>query len=89
LEHFYCDKPTLDIVQHNAADVAIAQNNLRWYDFERYSNRQHTAMKLGGLIGTISYSGNIGQYMQLIQLGEYLHVGKNTTFGLGKYMIVE
>jgi len=69
--------------------VGIRHNHLRWYDWERYSNRQKTKMKLGGLIGRLVYSGPISSFRPLIDAGELLHVGKGTSFGLGKYVIAK
>ena len=73
----------------DAEDVEAITNNLHWIDWERYSNRQQTKMKLGGLIGEITYRGNFQKYLPLIRLGEHIHVGKATTFGLGKYKIIK
>ena len=46
-------------------------------------------MSLCGVIGTVSYEGDISEFMSLLKLGEYVHVGKGTSFGLGKYEILE
>ena len=46
-------------------------------------------MSLCGVIGTVSYEGDISDFMLLLRLGEYVHVGKGTSFGLGKYKILE
>ncbi len=45
-------------------------------------------MSLGGVTGTISYEGDLAEFRTLLKLGEYVHVGKGTSFGLGKYEIV-
>jgi len=58
---------------------------LSWLDWSRYSNRQHQKMKLGGLIGTITLAGNLSPFYPLLYLGQWLHIGKNTSFGLGRY----
>ena len=72
-----------------AAQVRVRQSRLRWWDFERYSNRQRCKMKLGGFVGEIEYEGEaIIEFLPLIAAGEILHVGSNTTFGLGLYEIV-
>jgi hypothetical protein len=72
-----------------AAQVRTRQSRLRWWDFERYSNRQRCKMKLGGFVGEIEYEGEaISEFLPLIAAGEILHVGSNTTFGLGLYDIV-
>ncbi len=70
-----------------AKKVTIKYNGLTWFDWERYSNRQKTRMKLGGLKGFISYCGPLKHFMPLVKAGEILHVGKGTSFGLGKYCI--
>jgi len=69
------------------ATIKIRENKLDWYDWERYSSRQNSRMKLGGLIGSITYEGEITEYLPLLKLGEYVHVGKAATFGLGKYRV--
>ena len=70
-----------------AKDVKVKKQALTWHDWERYSTRQDTRMKMGGFVGNISFEGNIEPFMQLIKAGEILHVGKGTSFGLGKYRI--
>jgi CRISPR-associated endoribonuclease Cas6 len=73
---------------NEAKEVQTRDSNLRWYDWERYSGRQQEKMKLGGIIGKIAYSGNLTVFFPYIQLGELIHVGKGTSFGLGKYEIL-
>jgi hypothetical protein len=72
-----------------AADVSISTFALRWFDWERYSNRQRTKMNLGGFTGEVEYTGKaIKEFLPLIAAGEMLHVGAGTSFGLGRYEIV-
>ncbi len=70
-----------------AENISIETDNLQWRDWERYSTRQAVRMKMGGLIGDIGYKGNIEPFMSILQAGEILHVGKGTSFGLGKYVL--
>jgi hypothetical protein len=70
-------------------DVRLLASKTRWLDWTRYSQRQQQHMQLGGIMGRVSFTGKTGQYMPLFRLGEYLHIGKGTTFGLGKYRIPE
>jgi CRISPR/Cas system endoribonuclease Cas6 (RAMP superfamily) len=53
-------------------------------DWERYSARQDVRMKLGGVVGGITYVGALTWFQPYLRLGEYLRVGKNTSFSLGK-----
>jgi hypothetical protein len=72
-----------------ASQVETGRSSLKWYDWERYSNRQQTKMNLGGFIGEIEYTGEvIEEYLLLIAAGEILHVGAGTGFGLGRYEVV-
>ncbi|MDI6697471.1 MAG: CRISPR system precrRNA processing endoribonuclease RAMP protein Cas6 [Candidatus Saccharicenans sp.] len=71
-----------------AKKVSIESNCLAWHDWERYSNRQKTKMKLGGLKGVITYTGPLENFWPLLKAGEILHVGKGTSFGLGKYLMI-
>lgn len=67
--------------------VEVRDWDLKWHDWSRYSTRQNTRMKLGGFVGGVTYEGDFERFMPFIALGEQIHVGKNTTFGLGKYRI--
>jgi hypothetical protein len=42
-----------------------------------------------GVLGSMAYCGNIGEYMPLIRAGETLHFGSYPNYGLGKYTIEE
>jgi len=42
---------------------------------------------LSGFVGTIIYEGDFEKFLPLLQLGEYLHVGKNAAFGNGWYRV--
>lgn len=71
-----------------ADDVKIKERNIKWYDWERYSSRQGTRMKLGGFLGNITFEGDLKKFIPFIKLGKYIHIGKQTSFGLGQYEIV-
>ncbi|MBK1632948.1 hypothetical protein CKO31_19775 [Thiohalocapsa halophila] len=63
-----------------------APSELRWHDWTRYSSRQQQHMKLGGLLGRFRVPADaLPDLWPLIWLGQYAHVGKNTSFGLGAY----
>ena len=67
-----------------AANVNVETQHLRWHDWERYSNRQQTRMTLGGVLGRVRYVGELGPFLPYLRLGELIHVGKNSAFGLGQ-----
>ncbi len=71
-----------------AHQIKIIAQKLQWYDWHRYSNRQQQRMPLGGLIGSFTVTGDLQPFWPLLRLGTYLHIGKNTSFGMGKYNII-
>ena len=91
LMYFHCDSE-LDLdfraLIDQSEEVQTHWDGTRWYDWERYSSRQHRHVKQGGLVGTVTYEGALQTFRPLLSLGEHLHVGKGTSFGLGKYRVV-
>jgi hypothetical protein len=55
--------------------VKINKNTLAWEDWQRFSLRKEQAMLMGGLKGSITYSGNLSEYLPLIEFCEKVHLG--------------
>ena len=70
-----------------ASSVSIARSETGWEDWSRFSGRQQQRVEMGGLVGHVSYRGDLGDYLPLLALGELVHVGKGTVFGNGQYRI--
>jgi hypothetical protein len=79
-------EPELDYRElvSRAEDIRIIDSDLSWFDWRRYSSRQDQAMLMGGMIGSMTYEGKMGEYMPLIEFCSKVHLGKQTSFGLGK-----
>lgn len=91
LSYFHCGselKIDFKGLIEQAKGIQIKRNNLSWFDWERYSNRQEAKMKMGGFVGSINFKGKFDDFIPFLVLGEYIHVGKGTSFGLGKYEIL-
>lgn len=65
----------------------IVKSDLKFVEMQRFSNRQKSRMKLGGLKGTIKISGLDKQSYVYLKIGEIIGAGKQTVFGLGSYEI--
>ncbi len=63
------------------------EGNWRYLDLTRYSNRQRTHMKLGGMMGEITLKNLDKRSSFYLQMGQMLGLGKQTVFGLGDYML--
>jgi hypothetical protein len=70
------------------AQTVESRMKLQWRDWTRWSNRQQQKMALGGVVGEWALRGDLAPFLPFLQLGQWLHVGKNATFGLGRYEII-
>jgi hypothetical protein len=63
------------------------QRRLQWRDWRRFSARQGREMTLGGLLGQWVIEGELDEVMPWLWLGQFVHAGKNATFGLGQMVL--
>lgn len=89
LAEFHADGPLMNDFSGLLANCADIRDDrkLVWLDWTRYSSRQQQKMSLGGVIGTWVLNGNLTTLAPFMRLGEWLHVGKEAAFGLGKYTL--
>lgn len=87
LEHYEEGEPDIDYsaLVKNAQNVKIIENNLKWFDWKRYSSRQNKKMLMGGITGSITYKGELEEYLPILEFCSRVHIGKQTVFGLGKF----
>ena len=88
LAEFHADRPALvadagTLVRH--ADTLAHRTALRWQDWSRYSSRQQQEMTLGGAVGEWTLQGELAALLPWLWLGQWTHVGKNATMGMGGY----
>jgi hypothetical protein len=88
IAHFHVPGAAIDWtfrpLLQKASLVRVVASRLRWRDWARYSNRQKTLMTLGGFVGEMEIEGDLAPFASLLRTAEILHVGKGTTFGLGR-----
>ncbi len=72
------------------AETISATHTLQWQDWTRYSNRQQQAITLGGITGSWQPDDFLPPaFAQLLYLAQWLHIGKETVFGLGRITLSE
>lgn len=69
------------------AEAIESEKRLHWRDWTRWSNRQQQKMALGGVTGEWTLHGGLAPFLPFLHLGQWLHAGKNATFGLGHYQL--
>lgn len=65
----------------------IVQQSVREVKVKRYSSRQDSKMCLKGIKGEILFEKLSEELLELYLVGELIHIGKNTSFGFGRYVM--
>lgn len=91
LQAFHTDQSLeLDFkaLSDQAREVQVLSRDLYWQDWTRYSSRQKTPVKMGGLMGRITLSGDtIRAFWPILYLGQFTHAGRGTSMGLGCFSL--
>ena len=90
LARFHCGAP-LDLdfrgLIERAQAVRLVSDDTRWTAWTRYSSRQDRRMEWTGLVGSATYEGDLAVFWPYLLFGQWTHVGKGATFGLGSYRV--
>lgn len=76
------------LLEH-AAGVRVIRADVRRVESKRWSNRQRRETPLAGLVGSLEVEGDLAPFGALLRAAEILHIGKGTTFGLGRIAVEE
>lgn len=91
ISYFHTDTPLetdFAALTAKARTVQFASQQLKWYDWTRYSSRQQTEMNMGGLIGNVQLDmQGLEDFWPYLWLGQWTHAGKGTSMGMGAYTI--
>ena len=88
LHQFYTDAPLqadFSALKYQAAHIRHKANV--WSGgWQRYSSRQQRELPVKGWLGDIFLQGeNLANFWPYLYLGQWLHTGKSTNMGLGRY----
>lgn len=67
--------------------VELADDRTRWVDVVSYSTRTRSRTPIGGLVGSVTLSGELAALRELLVWGSLIHVGKNAVKGDGWYFV--
>lgn len=82
--------PPLDFagLLSQAAAVRTVEDRCQWLDLESRSARQGRHLPIGGLVGAVTFEGDLTPFLPWLLWGELLGVGKDVTKGNGVIEIV-
>ncbi|HEY3230251.1 MAG TPA: CRISPR system precrRNA processing endoribonuclease RAMP protein Cas6, partial [Roseiflexaceae bacterium] len=70
-----------------AARVETVDDRTRWVDVVSYSARRNQRTPIGGLVGSVTFEGDMTMLRELLVWGSLVHVGRNAVKGAGWYQI--
>ena len=68
-------------------EIKTLDSNLGMMRLSGYSNLQEAPKRLDGFVGSMRFAGDLSPYWELLRIGEIVHVGTETTCGLGQYRL--
>ena len=86
----YSDTPlTFDLrtVMAQAEAVRVVRDEARWVELESYSTRLNRATPIGGLVGRVTFAGELEPFRHELLWGQFTHVGKDAVKGNGWYQL--
>ncbi|MBI3456665.1 MAG: CRISPR system precrRNA processing endoribonuclease RAMP protein Cas6 [Candidatus Rokubacteria bacterium] len=90
LARFHCGAPLEADFRgliEQAHGVRLAHDETAWTTWARYSARQDRRIEWAGLVGAATYAGDLAPFWPYLVFGQWVHVGKGATFGLGAYRL--
>lgn len=67
--------------------IATTHRELEMVRTWGFSNRQHADRPMGGFTGNMRFTGDFLPFAEVLGIGEIVHVGNQTAFGLGRYVL--
>lgn len=71
-----------------AEAVTAIESRTRWHERERFSTRTHRRHSIGGFEGAVTYQGEIGEFLPLLRLGQWIHVANMPSGETAGYVLM-
>lgn len=84
----------LQTLQNLAGDIeaqtTVVTASVAPFDLTRLSAKARATQPIGGLLGAFTYAGPaqaMAEFLPLFKLGEWIHIGRKTGLGLGRFTV--
>ncbi len=71
-------------LEARAARVKLLADHTRWVEISDYSARSGLEIRLGGKVGRLVYGRGAARFLDVLRVGEVLHIGKSVASGCGR-----
>lgn len=83
----WVDQEVVAKLQELSLEIKTVKESLKIEELDRYSNRLQEKMNFSGLLGEMEFAGDLTPFVPWLYVAEILHIGRNTTFGMGKVQV--
>ena len=80
----YVDFSEIQTLQYLSEMVKEVSSGVYLNSIDRYSTRRNMKMDLSGLMGAMTFEGELSVFTPWLNAASILHIGRNVTFGCGK-----
>src|SRR5207302_1105493 len=71
----------------HAEKIRMISAQTEWVERSRTSSKTKQRHELSGFVGEVAYEGSLNEFVPWLTLGEVIHVGKHTAWGMGQYQL--
>jgi hypothetical protein len=70
-----------------AETIQTVESRVAWTERERLSTRTGLRHSIGGFAGHVIYKGALSEFLPILRVGEWTHVGKHAVWGNGRFRL--
>lgn len=74
-----------EAILEEAKCIEVIEENWKFVNFKRYSFSYDRKLRLPSVIGYARFTGNLEPFTTFLEMGKFVHIGKNATHGFGNY----
>lgn len=84
----YIDQAKAEEAITFSKNIRELSSGLYLNEMHRYSNRKSESLDWSGMLGAITFAGELDPFTPWLKAARILHIGRNTTFGCGQLDVI-
>ena len=71
-----------------ANQIQVTSSGLYLKEMQRYSSRKNEKDDFSGILGSMTFEGDLSMFRPWLNAAQVLHIGRNVTFGCGRINVI-
>lgn len=84
----FIDKDVAASLCELSKSIETVSSNVYVTEIKRYSTRRKTKLDMSGLLGSVTFAGELSPFIPWLEAARILHIGRNVTFGCGQIQLL-